>query len=47
MISDGRLLYLTGYKTIYALKPASAAQVSKKKKAAKSKQQGSGNKGKP
>jgi outer membrane protein assembly factor BamB len=40
VISDGRLLYLTGYKTIYALKPVSAAQVAKKAKGAKSKQKG-------
>ncbi len=48
VISDGRLLYLTGYKTIFALKPVSAQQVSKKKKkaAAKAKKEGSGEKGK-
>jgi hypothetical protein len=33
VISDGRNLYLTGYKTVYRLKPRTAADV--KRKAAK------------
>jgi outer membrane protein assembly factor BamB len=37
VISDGRNIYLTGYKTIYALKPRSAADVKRKATAAKKK----------
>lgn len=37
VISDGRNLYLTGYKRIYALKPRSPADVKRKAKAAKRK----------
>ncbi len=40
VISDGRRLYLTGYKTIYALQPVTPAQVQAKAKAAKAKQKG-------
>jgi outer membrane protein assembly factor BamB len=48
VISDGVRLYLTGYKTIYALKPRTPADVRRKAKAAATKQAGgktSGNKG--
>jgi len=38
VISDGRRLYLTGYKTIYALKPATEAQLRAKAKKAAAKQ---------
>ena len=40
VISDGRNLYLTGYKTIYALKPRTAADIKRKaeKSAAAAKQ---------
>jgi outer membrane protein assembly factor BamB len=46
VISDGRRLYLTGYKTIYALKPTTEAQLRAKaeKAAAKQKQTGAGKK---
>ena len=37
VISDGRRLYLTGYKTIYALKPRTPADVKRKAKAAETK----------
>ena len=37
VISDGRRLYLTGYKTIYALKPRTPAEVKRKAKAAEAK----------
>jgi outer membrane protein assembly factor BamB len=37
VVSDGRDLYLTGYKTIYALKPVTAADLARKAKAAKRK----------
>jgi hypothetical protein len=37
VISDGRNIYLTGYKTIYALKPRTAADIKRKAKAAKQK----------
>ncbi|HET8592855.1 MAG TPA: PQQ-binding-like beta-propeller repeat protein [Solirubrobacterales bacterium] len=43
VISDGARLYLTGYKTIYALKPTDDAEV--KRKAAKAKQKAAGKKG--
>jgi outer membrane protein assembly factor BamB len=46
VISDGRVLYLTGYKTIYALKPVNAAKRAKKAKAAKSKAKGKKKSGK-
>jgi outer membrane protein assembly factor BamB len=51
VISDGNRLYLTGYKTLYALKPISEAELkaAAKRKAAKArqkaKQQGGGEKG--
>jgi outer membrane protein assembly factor BamB len=45
VISDGRLLYLTGYKTIYGMRPVSAEHVSRKAEAAKSKQKDTGDKG--
>jgi outer membrane protein assembly factor BamB len=35
VVSDGRNLYLTGYKTLYRLKPRTAADVARKAKAAK------------
>jgi outer membrane protein assembly factor BamB len=38
VISDGQDLYLTGYKTLYALKPTTRAQLAKKAKAAKAKE---------
>jgi outer membrane protein assembly factor BamB len=38
VISDGQNLYLTGYKTIYALKPTTRAHLAKKAKAAKAKE---------
>ena len=44
VISDGRRLYLTGYKTIYALQPVTPAQVQAKAKAAKAKQKQKGKK---
>jgi outer membrane protein assembly factor BamB len=44
VISDGLHLYLTGYKTIYALKPTTRAQLAKKAKAAKAKETGAGQK---
>jgi outer membrane protein assembly factor BamB len=44
VISDGRILYLTGYKTVYALKSTTAAKIAKKAKAAKGKQKGGGQK---
>ena len=37
VISDGQNLYLTGYKTIYRLKPRTATDVARKAKAAKKK----------
>jgi outer membrane protein assembly factor BamB len=37
VISDGRNLFLTGYKTVYALKPRTAKDLAKKAKAAKDK----------
>jgi outer membrane protein assembly factor BamB len=37
VISDGRNLYLTGYKTIYALKPRTPADIKRKAEAAKRK----------
>lgn len=40
VISDGRRLYLTGYKTIYALQPVTPAQVQSKAAKAKQKQKG-------
>lgn len=40
VISDGRRLYLTGYKTIYALQPVTPAQVQTKAAKAKQKQKG-------
>jgi outer membrane protein assembly factor BamB len=42
VISDGRNLYLTGYKTLYALKPTTRAKLTKKAKAAKQKQKQKG-----
>ncbi len=44
VISDGRRLYMTGYKTIYALQPVTPAQVQAKAKAAKAKQKQNGKK---
>lgn len=47
VISDGRILYLTGYKTIYALKPRTPADIKRKAEAAKAKQKaGKGKKAK-
>jgi outer membrane protein assembly factor BamB len=46
VISDGKLLYLTGYKTIYALKPVTPSDVAKKKKAAATKKSGKKKSGK-
>jgi outer membrane protein assembly factor BamB len=37
VISDGRNLYLTGYKTVYALKPTTRARLAQKAKKAKAK----------
>jgi outer membrane protein assembly factor BamB len=42
VISDGRRLYLTGYKTIYALKPRTLADVKRKAKAAEAKKKAAG-----
>jgi outer membrane protein assembly factor BamB len=45
VISDGVRLYLTGYKTLYALKPTTSAEVKRKAKAAEAKKKGAGKKG--
>jgi outer membrane protein assembly factor BamB len=45
VISDGQSLYLTGYKTLYALRPTTRAQLAKKAKKAKGKQKKPGKKG--
>ncbi len=45
VISDGRRLYLTGYKTIYALKPRTPADVKRKAKTAEAKVKTAGKKG--
>jgi outer membrane protein assembly factor BamB len=44
VISDGESLYLTGYKTLYALRPTTHAHLAQKAKAAKAKQKGGGQK---
>jgi hypothetical protein len=45
VISDGVRLYLTGYKTLYALKPQTPADVKRKAKAAEAKKKTAGKKG--
>jgi outer membrane protein assembly factor BamB len=45
VISDGVRLYLTGYKTLYALKPRTPADVKRKAKAAEAKKKAAGKKG--
>ncbi len=44
VISDGVRLYLTGYKTVYALKPRTAADVKRKAKTAEAKRKTAGQK---
>ena len=44
VISDGVRLYLTGYKTLYALKPRTPAEVRRKAKAAEAKKTAAGKK---
>jgi outer membrane protein assembly factor BamB len=45
VISDGVRLYLTGYKTLYALKPRTPADVKRKAKRAEAKKKAAGKKG--
>ena len=47
VISDGRNLYLTGYKTIYRLKPTTRARLAKKAKSAKAKEKRAGKANQP
>jgi outer membrane protein assembly factor BamB len=44
VISDGKNLYLTGYKTLYALNPTTSSKLAQKAKKARTKQKGGGQK---